>query len=107
MRLHFLSFLRLFHPVRKQTPAACQSAARGIRMSGPVLATALEEPMLRATLLGILVSLLFACTHTNKSNTLQRKGGDRALFVGHTPDGQMVVAAQHYDAMNGLAITSD
>ncbi|HZX94749.1 MAG TPA: hypothetical protein VFE90_09555 [Myxococcales bacterium] len=63
--------------------------------------------MLRAALLGILVSFLFACTHTNKSNALQRKGGDRALFVGHTPDGQMVVAAHHYDAMNGLAITSD
>src|SRR3954462_4355979 len=107
MRLHFLSFLGLFHSVRKQTPAACQSATRGVRMSGPVLRDRPGGAHAPSRPAGDPCIVPVACTHTNKSNALQRKGGDRALFVGHTPDGQMVVAAHHYDAMNGLAITSD
>jgi hypothetical protein len=62
--------------------------------------------MSRAALLGILLPL-FACMHSKPTQALSRKGGDRALFVGHTPNGDMVVAAQHYDAMNGLAVTAD
>jgi hypothetical protein len=62
--------------------------------------------MSRAALLGILLPL-FACVHTNLNPALSRKGGDQPLFVGHTPDGELVVAAHHYDAMNGLAVTSD
>jgi hypothetical protein len=37
---------------------------------------------------------------------LRRKGSDRGLFVGHTTSGVVVVAAKHYDAMNGLAVIS-
>lgn len=62
--------------------------------------------MSRGILLGILLSL-FACSQTKQSTKLARKGGDRALFVGHTPNGEVVVAAQHYAAMNGMAVTAD
>ncbi|HET9754073.1 MAG TPA: hypothetical protein VFP52_13965 [Myxococcales bacterium] len=62
--------------------------------------------MSRAALLGILLPL-FACVHSKPTTALARKGGDRALFVGHTPTGELVVAAHHYDAMNGMAVTAD
>lgn len=62
--------------------------------------------MPRAALLGILLPL-FACMHSKPNPALSRKGGDRAFFVGHTPSGELVVAAHHYDAMNGLAVTAD
>jgi hypothetical protein len=62
--------------------------------------------MPRAVLLGILLPL-FACVHSNANPKLARKGGDRGLFVGHTENGDLVVAAHHYDAMNGMAVTAD
>jgi hypothetical protein len=62
--------------------------------------------MARPVLLGILLPLL-ACTHAKTNPQLARKGGDRGLFVGHTNTGVVVVAAKHYDAMNGLAVMAD
>jgi len=64
---------------------------------------------MRRVLLLAIVLPLFSCTHA-KSQTapeLARKGGDRGLFVGHTSNGVVVVAAKHYDAMNGLAVLSE
>ena len=62
--------------------------------------------MRRALLLAVVLPFL-ACTHAKPSPQLVRTGGDRGLFVGHTNSGVVVVAAKHYDAMNGLAVMSD
>ncbi|HYY52964.1 MAG TPA: hypothetical protein VE755_08835 [Myxococcales bacterium] len=56
-----------------------------------------------ALLLASLISF-GACTHAKEKPDLTRKGEDRGLYVGHTNTGVLVVAARHYDAMNGLAV---
>ncbi len=61
--------------------------------------------MRRAALPGILLLLVLACAH-EKTPQLVRKGGDKPLFVGHTNNGMVVVAANHANAMNGLAVMS-
>jgi hypothetical protein len=61
--------------------------------------------MRSAALLGIMLPVI-ACAHESAKPELTRKGTDRSLFVGHTNTGVMVVAAKHYDAMNGLAVLS-
>ena len=61
--------------------------------------------MRRSVLLGILFPALFACAQQKPTpQQLARKGGDKPLFVGHTNNGTVVVAAKHTDAMNGLAV---
>ena len=42
-----------------------------------------------------------------KANLAQRGTAQHPLFVGTSIDGDTVVAARHYDAMNGLAVTAD
>jgi len=59
--------------------------------------------MRRALLLAIALPF-FACIHAAPTPQLTRKGGDHGLFVGHTSTGVVVVAATHYNAMNGLAV---
>jgi hypothetical protein len=58
-------------------------------------------------LLLLTVVPLLACSHASNGPQLSRKGGDRGLFVGHTTNGTVVVAAKHYDAMNGMAVLAD
>ncbi len=57
---------------------------------------------------GPWLSLLMAgCAGANKntqSNDLVSPAGSPGLFVGRSQSGQVVVAASHYDAMNGLAV---
>jgi len=54
----------------------------------------------------VLFVLLAACAANRRTAPspviLQEKSP--GLFVGHSEDGEMVVAATHYDAMNGLAV---
>ena len=54
-----------------------------------------------------LALLLPACAGANKASqaVLMSPAGSPGLFVGHTDDGEVVVAATHYKAMNGLATT--
>jgi hypothetical protein len=61
--------------------------------------------MPRSVLLLVLAPLL-ACAHPATSPQLRRKGEAHGLFVGHTQSGTVVVAAKHFDAMNGLAVLS-
>jgi hypothetical protein len=64
--------------------------------------------MVRTALLGLVV--LTGCAGVRASSTTTRaapielteKG--RGLFVGHTDNGDVVIAATHYNAMNGLAV---
>lgn len=54
-----------------------------------------------------LCAVLSACAaHRNvsSSSTLILREKSPGLFVGHSQDGQVVIAASHYDAMNGLAV---
>ncbi|HUJ24654.1 MAG TPA: hypothetical protein VLW85_01450 [Myxococcales bacterium] len=64
--------------------------------------------MLPKTALLALFAILSACAamhHRAASNsTLVLREKSPGLFVGHTDDGQVVIAASHYDAMNGLAV---
>jgi hypothetical protein len=63
--------------------------------------------MVRSAILGLLV-LVSGCAANRASSTrgqgieLTEKG--HGLFVGHTDNGDVVVAATHYNAMNGLAV---
>lgn len=63
--------------------------------------------MVRSAILGLLV-LVSGCAGNRASNLrgqgieLTEKG--HGLFVGHTDNGDVVVAASHYNAMNGLAV---
>jgi hypothetical protein len=41
------------------------------------------------------------------ASSLERRGDERPLFVGHTNSGAVVVAAQHNDAMHGMAVLAD
>ncbi len=55
----------------------------------------------------VLTVLLSACAATHKYSatpTLVLREKSPGLFVGHTDEGEVVVAASHYDAMNGLAV---
>ena len=58
--------------------------------------------------IGLSVGLLMAaCAAGNKdtqSDELASPAGSRGLYVGRSQSGQVVLAASHYDAMNGLAV---
>lgn len=62
--------------------------------------------MLSKTALLALFAILSACAahHRAGNSTLVLREKSPGLFVGHTDDGQVVIAASHYDAMNGLAV---
>jgi hypothetical protein len=58
------------------------------------------------------VVLVAGCAGTSRNvQTVQREdltGSARSnLFVGHSTNGDLVVAANHYDAMGGLATTAE
>lgn len=59
------------------------------------------------TALPALLAMLAGCAahhvHTGNSQLVLREKSP-GLFVGHTDEGQVVIAASHYDAMNGLAV---
>ena len=62
----------------------------------------------RTTALWIV--LLVGCASANKNtmtNNLEEAGRTPGLFVGHSQSGSIVVAANHYDAMSGLATTAE
>ena len=63
--------------------------------------------MLPKTALLALFAVLSACAAHHRyagNQTLVLREKSPGLFVGHSEDGQVVVAASHYDAMNGLAV---
>jgi len=63
--------------------------------------------MLPKTALLALFALLTACAAHHRyagSQTLVLREKSPGLFVGHSEDGQVVIASSHYDAMNGLAV---
>lgn len=65
--------------------------------------------MKRIVLLGALLSSL-ACYSNNaavKAKLVQKGEASHPLYVGTSADGELVVAATHYDAMSGLAVTAD
>jgi hypothetical protein len=53
-----------------------------------------------------LLALTVGCAaHVKSGNsTLVLREKSPGLFVGHTDEGEVVIAASHYDAMNGLAV---
>ena len=57
------------------------------------------------------VALLIGCYSNNAAvkAKLMPHGTDpdHPLYVGHSDRGEIVVAATHYDAMSGLAVTAD
>jgi len=56
----------------------------------------------------LLVILLPACAGTSRNTRqieLSSLEGSPGLYLGHSVDGEVVVAATHYDAMGGLATT--
>ena len=56
----------------------------------------------------LLVILLPACAGTSRNTRqieLSSLEGSPGLYLGHSVDGEVVVAATHYDAMSGLATT--
>jgi hypothetical protein len=60
--------------------------------------------------LGALCFSLTACSSNRpalKTSLAQRGSTQHPLFVGTSVDGDTVVAATHYDAVNGLAVTAD
>lgn len=58
----------------------------------------------KAAGLGLFVVLSACAAHRYGSSTLVLREKSPGLFVGHSQDGQVVIAASHYDAMNGLAV---
>jgi hypothetical protein len=63
--------------------------------------------MLPKTALLALFALLSACAAHKRyagNQTLVLREKSPGLFVGHSEDGQVVIASSHYDAMNGLAV---
>jgi len=55
--------------------------------------------------LGLLVFLSACAAHRyGNSGKLLLTEKSPGLFVGHSQDGDVVIAASHYDAMNGLAV---
>lgn len=64
--------------------------------------------MVRSAILGLLV-LVSGCAGNRASSNIRTQGIEltekgHGLFVGHTDNGDVVVAASHYNAMNGLAV---
>ncbi len=53
----------------------------------------------------LFVFIVAGCagSRTSEMNSLTKSGG--GLYVGHSTEGDVVVAANHYDAMAGLATT--
>ena len=52
-----------------------------------------------------LFAVLSACAaHRSSGSTLVLREKSPGLFVGHSEDGEVVIASTHYDAMNGLAV---
>ncbi len=52
---------------------------------------------------------VFGCANDRAARVaaLQERGDpDHPLYVGHSDKGEIVVAATHYDAMGGLAVTA-
>lgn len=64
--------------------------------------------MAKIIALGALVALIACANHrVVRTETLQEKGDPaHPLYVGHSDIGEVVVAASHYDAMQGLAVTA-
>lgn len=65
--------------------------------------------MMRIATLGAMFAVL-GCYSNNaavKAKLVPHGDIDHPLYVGHSIDGQIVVAATHYDAMHGLAVTAD
>lgn len=56
---------------------------------------------LLSALLSVACAAHTRAAATNKVVMFEKSPG---MFVGHTDDGEVVVAASHYDAMNGLAV---
>jgi hypothetical protein len=66
--------------------------------------------MVRTAVAGLLI-LLAGCASKNRyvsssaqSAPIELTEKGHGIFVGHTDAGEVVIAASHYDAMNGLAI---
>ena len=59
----------------------------------------------KTALLALFVVSSACAAHRNASKgPLVLREKSPGLFVGHTDDGQVVIAASHYDAMNGVAL---
>jgi hypothetical protein len=68
-----------------------------------------EARMKRVALIGAVLACA-ACYSNNAAvkAKLNPKGDvDHPLYVGTSTNGEVVVAATHYDAVNGLAVTAD
>ncbi len=64
--------------------------------------------MSKFVVLGILFAL--GCNSNNpevKEKLMPYGDPEHPLYVGHSTHGDIVVAATHYDAVNGLAVTAD
>jgi hypothetical protein len=65
--------------------------------------------MVRTAVVGLLV-LLAGCAGNRYVNSSAQSGPieltekGNGIFVGHTDAGEVVIAASHYNAMNGLAV---
>jgi len=59
----------------------------------------------------ILVLLVSACAGRSArpapQAALEPAAGSKGLFVGHDQSGALVIAATHYDAMRGLAVSAE
>jgi hypothetical protein len=67
--------------------------------------------MVRSVALSGLLVLLSACAGNRAASATHARVGPieltekgHGLFVGHTDNGDVVIAANHYNAMNGLAV---
>lgn len=61
--------------------------------------------MIRLTAIPICVAL--GCASNRAATPLRLKGEPgQPLYVGHSDTGEVVVAANHFDAMRGLAVSS-
>ena len=59
----------------------------------------------KTAVLGLVVVLSACAAHrTVNSGVLVLREKSPGLFVGHSDSGEVVIAASHYDAMNGLAV---
>src|SRR4051812_13911535 len=68
-----------------------------------------RSKMTRIVALGAVIAL-FGCYSNNaavKAKLVQKGDPNHPLYVGHTNKGELVLAATHYDAMNGLAVMAD
>jgi hypothetical protein len=67
-----------------------------------------ESNMLSKMVRLSLVFLISACATPRLDGTssgMTRATSQHRLYVGHSSSGEIVLAASHYDAMNGLAVT--